>query len=151
MFRRQLLGAAALSAAALAGCTAPSGTSETPAEATDSSATPPETPSPGPVTADPDDPIEFVVDNDTDSQQRVEVTLTGDDRTLIDESLTLDAGESRTFDPGIETTGEYDIAVAVADGPTRSMTLAIEAFDLRQGSNHFIDITDEDIRIYWEE
>lgn len=148
MFRRQLLSAAALSTTALAGCTAPSGTSETPAEPTDSSATPPETPSPGAVTPDP---IEFIIDNDTSSQQRVQVTLTGDDRTLIDESLTLAAGESRTFDSGIETTGQYDIAVALDEGPSRSMALSIEAFDIRQGSNHFVDITEEEIRIYWEE
>lgn len=133
MFCRQLLSAAALSTTALAGCTAPSGTSETPAEPTDSSATPPETPSPGAVTPDP---IEFIIDNDTSSQQRVEVTLTGDDRTL---------------DPGIETTGQYDIAVALDEGPSRSMALSIEAFDIRQGSNHFVDITEEEIRIYWEE
>lgn len=148
MLRRQLLSAAAISTTALAGCTAPSGTSETPAEPIDSSATPSENPSSGEV---PADPIEFIIDNDTGSQQRVQVTLTGDDRTLIDESLTLAAGESRTFDSGIETTGKYDLAVALDEGPSRSMALSIEAFDIRQGSNHFVDITEEEIRIYWEE
>ena len=151
MFRRDLLGTAALSIAGLAGCTAPSESDDLSSETPSSSATPGEPDGPDAVTPDPDDPIEFVLTNSTDSRRRVRLSLTAGDRTLLDESLTLDPGASQRFDPGIDTPGDYDLSVDVEDGPRRSQTLAIERFDVRQGSNHFVDIGDGDIRIFWEE
>ena len=142
MRRRALI--TTLPVVAVAGCTAPD---STPTE-TDGQPTATHTDT---VTANPDDPILFVVDNDTDTEQTVQLTLTDGDRTLIDDSVTLSPDGSREYDPEIGTPGEYDLSVAVDGGPSTSRTLDIEAFDVRAGSNHFIDITDDSIDVFWEE
>jgi len=159
MRRRTLL--AALALFPIAGCSAPgddtSTVDSTPSTATTTpqeqpttavARTPRETPR---VTPPPDDPILFVVDNDTDSEQTVTLTITRAETTVLDETATLAAGESVEYDPMIETTGEYTIAVQVAGGPSRTIDPTIGPFAVRNGSNHFVDITAEEIRIYWEE
>lgn len=161
MRRRTLLAALALSP--VAGCVAPGDdtatNSSTPPAATATpteqsttpvSETPQETPIPT-VTPAPDDPILFVVDNDTDSEQTVTLTITRDETTVLDETETLAAGESAEYDPMIGTTGEYTIAVEVVGGPSRTIERTIGRFAVSNGSNYFVDITADEIRIYWEE
>ena len=160
MRRRTLLAALALSSTA--GCVAPgddTSTDETPPTATTTpqeqpttavTRTPQETPTPT-VTPAPDDPILFVVDNDTDSEQTVTLTITRDEATVLDETETLVAGESVEYDPTIGATGTYTITVAVAGGPSRTIERNIGRFAVSSGSNHFVDITADEIRIYWEE
>jgi hypothetical protein len=112
--------------------------------------TPRDTPTPT-VTPAPDDPILFVVDNDTDSKQTVTLTITRDETTVLDETETLAAGESVEYDPTIGATGTYTITVAVAGGPSRTIERTLGRFAVGSGSNHFIDITADEISIYWEE
>ncbi|KOX92328.1 hypothetical protein [Haloarcula rubripromontorii] len=161
MRRRTLLAALALSP--VAGCIAPgddtttngpapSTATATPAEQSTALATGTSQDSPTPtVTPAPDDPILFVVDNDTDSEQTVTLTITRDETTVLDETATLAADESVEYDPMIGTTGAYTITVAVAGGPSRTIERTIGRFALSSGSNHFVDITADEIRIYWEE
>ncbi|GGK60961.1 hypothetical protein [Haloarcula sebkhae] len=159
MRRRTLLAALALSP--IAGCGAPGDETSTD-DSTPSTATPtpqeqpttavPSTPQDTPtVTPPPDDPILFVVDNDTDSEQAVTLTITRDETTVLDETATLAAGESIEYDPMIGATGEYTITVEVAGGPSRTVKRTIGRFAVSSGSNHFVDITADEIRIYWEE
>jgi len=161
MRRRTFLVAFALSP--MAGCVAPgddpSTNDSTPPTATTTpqeqptpatTSTPQDTPIPT-VTPSPDDPILFVVGNDTDREQTVTLTITRNDTTVLDETETLAAGASVEYDPRIGTTGDYTITVAVDGGPTRTIDRNIGRFDVRNGSNHFVDITADEIRIYWEE
>ncbi|MFY4811916.1 hypothetical protein ACOJIV_04290 [Haloarcula sp. AONF1] len=159
MRRRTLLAALALSP--IAGCAVPgdetSTDDSTPSTATPTpqeqptsavTSTPQDTPT---VTPPPDDPILFVVDNDTDSEQAVTLTITRDETTVLDETATLAADESVEYDPMIGATGEYTITVEVAGGPSRTVERTIGRFAVSSGSNHFVDITADEIRIYWEE
>jgi hypothetical protein len=161
MRRRTLLAALALTPTA--GCVAPgdgpSATNSTPPTAartpqeqstTAVTSTPQNTPTPA-VTPPPDDPILLVVGNDTDGEQTVTLTVTRNETTVLDETETLAAGASIEYDPGIDATGEYTITVAVDGGPTRTIDRRIGRFDVRNGSNHFVDITADEIRIYWQE
>ncbi|MGB9954024.1 hypothetical protein ACOZ4F_16670 [Haloarcula marismortui] len=161
MRRRTLLAALALSP--VAGCVAPgddtattgstpSTATATPAEQSTTPATGTSQDSPTPtVTPAPDDPILFIVGNDTDTEQTVTLTITRDETTLLDETETLAAGESVEYDPTIGATGTYTITVAVAGGPSRTLERTIGRFAVSSGSNHFVDITAGEIRIYWEE
>jgi len=160
MRRRTFLAALALSPTA--GCVAPGDgpstkdstpptATTTPQESTPAAiSTPQDTPTPT-VTSPPDDPILFIVGNDTDREQTVTLTVTRNETTVLDETETLAAGASVEYDPGIGATGEYTITVAVDGGPTRTIDRNIGRFDVRNGSNHFVDITADEIRIYWEE
>ncbi|EMA07649.1 hypothetical protein SAMN05443574_106156 [Haloarcula vallismortis] len=161
MRRRTLLATLALSP--IPGCvspgddpsttdsTSPTATTTPPEQSTTAvTSTPQDTPTPT-VTPAPDDPILFIVDNGTDGEQTVTLTITRDEATVLDETTTLAAGESVEYDPMIGATGEYAITVAVDGGPTRTIDRNIGRFDVRNGSNHFVDITAEEIRIYWEE
>jgi len=142
MRRRTVLSTLAIAALPGAGCTAP-GEPNSDGTATQQSSemTP----------ADPDDPILFVLSNDTDAQRTVTLRLTRTDQTFIDETVTLDADESREYDSGVRSPGEYELVVTVEDGPERTMTLDIEEFDVENGSNHFVRVTAEGIDVYWEE
>jgi hypothetical protein len=161
MRRRTLLAALALSP--IAGCGAPgedrATNDSTPPTAT---ATPQEQPTTAVtstrqdtstpiVTPPPDDPILFVVDNDTDSEQTVTLTIARNETAVLDETETLAAGELVEYDPMISATGEYTITVEVASGPSQTIDRTIGRFAVRNGSNHFVDITADEIRIYWEE
>ncbi|EMA21455.1 hypothetical protein ACNO8S_04340 [Haloarcula sp. KBTZ06] len=161
MRRRTLLAALALSP--VAGCSAPGDDTSTDDSTSSTATTTPQeqpttavtstrqdTPTPT-VTPAPDDPILFVVDNDTDSEQTVTLTITRNETAVLDETATLAAGESVEYDPMIGATGEYTITVQVEGGPSRTIDRPIGRFAVRNGSNHFVDITAEEIRIYWEE
>jgi hypothetical protein len=131
MRRRQILSVFALSTLSLAGC------------ADDS---------PSSVTPDPDDPVLFVVTNQQDTRATVQVTLALDDGpTVLEESVTLDAGESREYDPGIDQPGQYELTAAIENGLQRELTLNIEAADIRTGSNYEIILRDNGVQVTWEE
>ncbi|MDS0277286.1 hypothetical protein NDI85_05740 [Halomicroarcula sp. S1AR25-4] len=138
MRRRQVLTAAALSIASLAGCTGPGTPDETPtgdSTETDTSSTETDT-----VTPDPDDPILLVVSNGRDVEQTVSVTLTRGETTLLDESPTVEPGGRAEFDTGIADPGEYELAVDVEGDENRTFPVTIEAFDVRHGSNHILEL-----------
>ncbi len=86
---------------ATTGSTTPTATA-TPAEQSTApvTETPQDTPTPT-VTPAPDDPILLIIDNDTDSEQTVTLTITRDEATVLDETETLVAGESVEYDPTI--------------------------------------------------
>ena len=129
MRRRHLLGAVACSTAALAGCRG---------EATDA------------VTPDPDDPVLFVVTNDQDAAATVQVTLAREDgTTVLDESVTLEAGSARPFDPGITAPGQYELTAAIEDGLRRTITLNIGPDDIRNGSTYRVILRDNGVQVTW--
>jgi len=128
MRRRTVLSTLALAALPAAGCTAP-------AE----------------PTVDPDDPILFVLSNETDDELTVTLRLTRSDQTLINETATLGAGGSREYDSGITSPGEYELVTTVENGPERTMTLDIGDFDVESGANHFVSVTADGIDVAWEE
>src|SRR6056297_1961315 len=131
MRRRHLLIGLTLSTAALAGC----------------QGEPPDT-----VTPDPDDPVLFVVTNEQYASATVQLTLALDDGpTVLDESVTLDAGAAREFDPGIDQPGTYELTAVVEDGLRRTITLNIEPADIRDGSNHQVILRDNSVQVTWEE
>ena len=130
MRRRHLLSGLSLSPAALAGCQG-----ETP-----------ET-----VTPDPDSPVLFVVANEQDASATVQLTLALDDGpTVLDESVTLDASAVREFDPGIDRPGTYELTAVIVDGLRRTITLNIEARDIRDGSTYRVILRDNGVQVTWE-
>jgi outer membrane receptor protein involved in Fe transport len=145
--RRALLRAVGPTAVALAGCAAPSppdGRSTNTEERTTASERPAD------VTPPPDDPILLVLANG-DASATVTVTVTRDGTTVFDETVSLAADERRELDPGIDSVGEYELAVSVEDGPERSTPLTIESYDVWQGSNAIVELGDGAIQVLVEE
>ncbi|MDS0258006.1 hypothetical protein NDI56_01135 [Haloarcula sp. S1CR25-12] len=134
MRRRTYLCGLALSTLPLSGC------------AGDSSSSPPT------VTPDPDDPVLFVVTNQQGAAATVQLTLALDDgATVLDESVTLDAGASREYDPGIDRPGQYELTAAIENGLQRTLTLNIGSGDIRTGSNYDVILRDNGVQVTWEE
>jgi len=130
MRRRHLLGGLILSTAALAGCRG---------ETVDT------------VTPDPDDPVLFVVTNEQGDTATVQVTLALDDGpTALDDSVTLDAGAAREFDPGIDRPGQYELTAVIEDGLRRTITLNIEPDDIRDGSTYRVILRDNGVQVTWD-
>ena len=148
MNRRALLRAAGPAAVALAGCVAPVSTDGPTATTTDERTTPTDTPAD--VTPPPDDPILLVLANG-DTSATVTVTVARDDTTVFDETVSLAAEERRELDPGIDSVGEYELAVSVEGGRERSTPLSIEAYDVRHGSNAIVELGGEEIQVLVEE
>jgi hypothetical protein len=134
--RRALPRATALAGVGLAGCTAP-----TSRGATSTDASPTVTP----------DPILIVLSNGQQAALSVTVTVTRDGGAIFKEAVSLDADARRELDPGIATTGEYELTVAVTDGPERTVPLTVESDDVRVGSNAIVEIDAETIRVLVEE
>jgi hypothetical protein len=160
MRRRTLLTALAL--APIAGCVAPGDTAtagdqsmptatSTPTDPSRPTATPTAEPATPTVTPPPEDPILFVVHNDTDGALTASVAIAHDGTTVLDETVTLAADEVAEYDPDIHAPGAYTLTVAVDGGPTRSRDLAIDRYDVRAGSNHFVEVTAAGIRVFAEE
>lgn len=128
--RRRLLGAFAVGLAGIAGCQG----------------------KPGTVTPDPENPIRFVITNDQETGATVEVTVARDDgATVLDESVTLDAGTVREFDPGIEQPGKYELRAAIKSGLQRTITLNIGADDIRDGTDYRVILRDNGVQVTWGE
>lgn len=161
--RRQVLSALALSAASFAGCSAPgaSGTDDgtttdtatrtatSEPSATDSPTTDPT--STEAVTPDPDDPIAVVLYNETDETLTVTVTVTRSGTDFFDETRSVAPDDEPTLDTGIRETGSYELTVAVEGGPSETVPLDIERYDVRMGSNLIVEIGSDDILILIEE
>ena len=60
--------------------------------------------------------------------------------------MTIEANGFTSLDTGIDESGQYDLTVAV-DGRTREITLEVEEYDLRRGSN-VVFWVDEDVVRY---
>jgi hypothetical protein len=152
MRRRTVLSTLALAVLPVAGCTAPGEptTDETVIPTSSETATSTETPS-ADVTPDPDDPMLFVLSNGTERELTLTLRLTRADQTFIDETVMLAADGSREYDSGVRSPGEYELVASVDGGPERTMTLDIEAFDIESGANHYVQVTADDITVYWEE
>jgi hypothetical protein len=142
--RRALLRAVGPATVALAGCGAP----PTDGDGTPTSEPPDETTAT--VTPPPDDPILLVLANG-DESTTVTVTVTRDDGAVFERTVSLAADERRELDPGTDSVGDYALAVSVEGGPERSAQLAIEPYDVRQGSNAIVELGGEEIRILLEE
>ncbi|WP_254280117.1 hypothetical protein [Haloarcula marina] len=154
MRRRQVLSAAAFALPTLAGCsdvTGPGDRSTTGDTATDTD-TPTSTATDTPmVTPNPDDPVLFVLSNETESEKTVSLRLSHAETVLLDETATLDSGASREYDPGISETGRYELVVEVEGGPRRTLSLDMDGYTVRTGANHYVSVISDRIDIYWEE
>jgi len=94
----------------------------------------------------------FVLTNDQNAAATVQLLLAHDDgTTVLDESVPLDAGASREFDPGISWPGTYELTAAIEDGLRRTITLNIEAGDIRDGSTYRVILRDNGVQVTWEE
>ncbi|MBV0900660.1 hypothetical protein [Haloarcula salina] len=163
MRRRQVL--AALAALPAAGCVAPGSDRSTPSDSSSTAAdrgsptphdqsSPPPADQPAttpPLTANPDDPILFVIHNTTDSERTVHLRVARGETAVLDETATLAPDASREYDSGIATTGEYSISVDVENGPSQRLDVHIGEFAVRSGSNHYVEVTPDGVDVSWEE
>lgn len=95
--------------------------------------------------------IMIVLLNRTATEQLVHVTLSTDDDTLLDAKFTVAPNAKQPIYTGITETGQYELSIAVEDGPATSTPLSIEEYDLEMGSNLIAEIFEDKMRVMIEE
>jgi hypothetical protein len=137
------VGAMALSVTSAGCATAPRGSTGTASNAT-------ETVTSGATATPCPDPILIVVSNGRDVAVDVTLTVTSADTTAFEDTVTVAPGARRSVDPGIDSTGAYELTVALADGTERVRPFSVEEYDLRMGSDLVVAVG-ERVRVVMEE
>jgi hypothetical protein len=144
MRRRALL---AVLATATAGCptTTDATTTTSPAETT---------PAPADTTTalnPPRRPIEVRISNARADAVTVSLSLARGEQVVRSRTVTVDADASHTVPTGIDRRGDYELTVTV-DGDRRTVApFDVGAYELRQGSDLLVSLTDDDVRVLIEE
>ena len=79
------------------------------------------------------------------------MALTRAGERVAEETATLDPDESVEYDVGIRTAGTYELTVAVSGGRSESWEWHLDAFAIRSGSNHFVEILPDELLFFYEE
>jgi hypothetical protein len=143
MRRRALLAAVGAGCVAVGGCLGDG--SDTPTDGGDPSDT---TGSESAPASDTD----IEISNDTDTTRSVTVTITDSGETIFEESVTLDAGEMRRLDPGPVPKGTgYELIAETETGRRDTLPFGVDDYDVREGSNLLVWISQEGLETGMQE
>lgn len=95
--------------------------------------------------------IMIVLLNSTATEQLVHVVLSTEGDTLLDAKFTVAPENQQPIYTGITETGQYEVSIAVKEGPAMATPLSIEEYDLEMGSNLIAEIFDDKMRVMIEE
>lgn len=103
-------------------------------------------------TVDSTGDIAVVIDNQRDERATVTVTITADTATVFEDSVTVQAGEFVRLDPGLHEPGSgYELIAETQEGRRDDFPFGIEEYDLQQGSNLLVWLSDGRVRTGMEE
>lgn len=93
----------------------------------------------------------LVIDNRDDKRHSVRVTVSATDDEVLDHTVDLAANERRWFVLDIDEPGTYTVSATVDRDTAETWSISFEDYDIREGSNVFIEIDDGRSDVYWEE
>lgn len=93
----------------------------------------------------------LVIDNRNDKQHSVRVSVSATDDEVLDRTVDIAANERRWFVLDIDEPGTYTVSATVDRDTTETSSISFEDYDIREGSNVFIEINNGGLDIYWEE
>jgi len=93
----------------------------------------------------------LVIDNRDDKRHSVRVTVSATDDEILDRTVDLAADERRWFVLDIDEPGTYTVSATVDRDTAETWSISFDDYDIREGSNVFIEIDDGKPDVYWEE
>jgi hypothetical protein len=95
--------------------------------------------------------ITIVLRNATSTEQPATVTLASDETTVFERDVTAVPNGESALETGIDQQGQYELTVAVENGPRETFPFSVDEYDLRAGSNLIVTIDEESVEILMEE
>ncbi len=88
--------------------------------------------------------------NRDDEQHSVQVTVNADD-VVFERTVDLAADERRQFTLEIDKPGTYTVSVSVDENSTETSSINFDDYDVQEGIDVFVEISDGRPDIYWQE
>ncbi|ESS03148.1 MAG: hypothetical protein A07HR67_01542 [uncultured archaeon A07HR67] len=79
------------------------------------------------------------------------MSLSGDDETRLTEERQLEPDSQTAIDSGLSDPGGYELTVTVEDGPTTTRPFAVDDYDLSEGTDIIVEISDDDVSMVIQE
>lgn len=93
----------------------------------------------------------LVIDNRDDKHHSVRVSVSATDDEILGRTVDIAADERRWFVLDIDEPGTYTVSAAVDRDTAETWSINFDDYDIREGSNVFIEINDGEPDVYWEE
>lgn len=100
-------------------------------------------------TMQPDDQ-QLVFVNRDDERHSVQVTVGADDA-VFNRTVALAADERRRFTLDIPEPGTYTVSVSVGEDPAETWSIHFDDYDLQEGIDVFVEVSDGRPDVYWQE
>ena len=95
--------------------------------------------------------IRIVLRNVASAAKTVSVTVSGDDETRLDEERQVEPDSQAAIDSGLSEPGGYELTVTVENGPTTTRPFAVDDYDLSEGTDIIVEISDDDVSVVMQE
>jgi hypothetical protein len=95
--------------------------------------------------------IAIVLRSATSTEQPATVTLASEGTTVLEREVTVAPNGETALETGIQQQGQYELTVAVENGPRETFPFSVDEYDLRAGSNLVVTIGQESVEIVIEE
>lgn len=95
--------------------------------------------------------IRIVLRNVASAAKTVTVTVSGDDETRLDEERQVEPDSQAAIDSGLSEPGGYELTVTVENGPTTTRPFAVDNYDLSEGTDIIVEISDDDVSVVMQE
>ena len=95
--------------------------------------------------------IRIVLRNVASAARTVTVTVSGDDETRLDEERQVEPDSQAAIDSGLSEPGGYELTVTVENGPTTTRPFAVDDYDLSEGTDIIVEISDDDVSVVMQE
>lgn len=95
--------------------------------------------------------IRIVLRNVASAARTVTVTVSGDDETRLDEERQVEPDSQTAIDSGLSEPGGYELTVTVENGPTTTRPFAVDDYDLSEGTDIIVEISDDDVSVVMQE
>ena len=95
--------------------------------------------------------IRIVLRNVASAARTVTVTVSGDDETRLEEERQVEPDSQAAIDSGLSEPGGYELTVTVENGPTTTRPFAVDDYDLSEGTDIIVEISDDDVSVVMQE
>lgn len=95
--------------------------------------------------------IRIVLRNVASAARTVTVTISGDDETRLEEERQVEPDSQAAIDSGLSEPGGYELTVTVENGPTTTRPFAVDDYDLSEGTDIIVEVSDDDVSVVMQE
>lgn len=93
----------------------------------------------------------LVLVNMDDEGRSVRITVKTAGEEFLDRTADLATDERRRFALAVDEPGTYTFSATIDGEATETLSINFDEYDVREGSNVFVEVDDGRADIYWEE